>query len=81
MLRNLLIFLVLGLVWLFIFSIPVGHQGKRLFSLGYYYVVDTKMVHLVTDLVSSTANKTGTTASDVVDDVVNKVDQPQPLSK
>jgi len=74
MLRNLLIFLLLGIVWLFIFSLPVGHQGKRLFSLGYYYIVDTRLVHLVTDLVSTTAHKTKDTANDMVDDIANKVD-------
>lgn len=72
MLRKLFIFLGLGLVWLFIFSIPVGHQGKKLFTVAHYYIVDTKLVHFVTNLIFTTANKTTNTATDMVDDVVNK---------
>ncbi len=75
MIRNIFVFLLSGILWLFIFSIPVGHHHKRVFDLGFYYIVDTRLVHLVTDLVSSTAQKTGDKANDVVDDVVNKVDQ------
>jgi hypothetical protein len=74
MLRNFLVFLLLGVVWLFIFSIPVGHEGKRLFNIGYYYIVDTRLVHLVTDLASTTVHKTGDTATGMVDDVVSKVE-------
>ncbi|MES2614421.1 MAG: hypothetical protein V4591_03295 [Bdellovibrionota bacterium] len=75
MLRTFFIFLLLGIAWLFVFSIPVGHQGKKLFDVGYYYVVDTKLVHLVTNLVSTTVHKTGDTAGNVVDDVVENVEQ------
>ena len=43
MIKNLVIFLVFGFVWLFIFSIPVSRH-KRLFDVGYYYFVDTQPV-------------------------------------
>ncbi len=77
--RGVAHFFIHGLIWLFLFSIPVGHHGKRFFHVGYYYIVDTKLVHLVTDILSTSAKKTENTASDVVNDVVNKADQSSPL--
>jgi hypothetical protein len=74
MIKNIVFFLAMGLVWLFIFSIPVGHQGKHVFNVGYYYLVDTKLVHKITDFASNTFFKTGSTASNVLDDVVEKVE-------
>lgn len=46
MARNISIFFGLGLVWLFVFSLPVG-KGKTLYSVLNYYVVDTRPVHWV----------------------------------
>ena len=71
--KSLLTFFISGLIWLFIFSIPVGHEGKKLYSVGYFYLVDTKPVHFVTHFLFSAANKTEKTASEVVNDVVDKV--------
>ncbi len=75
MLKSLLIFLLMGFVWLFIFSIPVGTHGKKVFHLGYFYFVDTKFIHSLTGLVSKTAHQTENKANDVLDDVVHKMEQ------
>ncbi len=78
MLKNLLVFFGLGFVWLFIFSIPIGHSKKTIFQIAHFYIVDTKLVHSITNLVTSTAHKTGDTATGVVDDVVHKIDENVP---
>lgn len=75
MLRSLFIFFISGIIWLFLFSIPVGHQGKRLFHLGYYYLVDTRPVHFVTNLISKTAHQTEDKANETFDDVVQKMEK------
>jgi hypothetical protein len=51
------IFIGLGLVWLFLFSLPVG-KGKNLFELLTFYVVDTRPVHWVVGQVQSTYDST-----------------------
>ncbi len=37
-------FLVYGIIWLFIFSIPVQGGSKKLFDLGQHYIVDSRPV-------------------------------------
>lgn len=43
MIRNSIMFISLGFVWLFLFSIPVGN-GKNVFNVAHFYIVDTKPV-------------------------------------
>ncbi|MFZ9519349.1 MAG: hypothetical protein ACO3A4_02630 [Silvanigrellaceae bacterium] len=40
MLRSIGWFLGAGFVWLFLFSIPIGH-GKTLYQLGQHYIIKT----------------------------------------
>jgi len=44
--RHVSIFFGLGLLWLFLFAMPVG-KGKSLYEVLHYYVVDTRPVHWV----------------------------------
>jgi|GEM_PF-627308 len=46
MARNASIFFGLGLLWLFLFAIPVG-KGRNLHDVLHYYLVDTRPVHWV----------------------------------
>ena len=46
MARNLTIFFGMGVVWLFVFSIPIG-KGKSIYEVLHYYVVDTRPVQWV----------------------------------
>ncbi len=75
MLRSFLIFLASGFFWLFVFSIPIGHPGKKIFEVGYFYIVDTKPIHFITNSFFKTVDKTGSKANEVVDDVVSKIDK------
>jgi hypothetical protein len=40
MLRTTGLFLLTGVIWLFLFSFPIGH-GKTLFQLGQHYIINT----------------------------------------
>jgi len=42
-LRSIGLFLGAGVVWLFLFSIPIGH-GKTLYQLGQHYIIRTTPV-------------------------------------
>lgn len=64
-------FLFYGFIWLFIFSIPVGHS-KKLFDLGYEHIVDSDVVHTLTSYVSSFFNKTKTTVTESVKEEIKK---------
>ena len=46
MLRKTLLFAGLGFVWLFLYSIPLG-QGKNVYNIAHYYIVDTRPVHWI----------------------------------
>lgn len=46
MVRNVALFFGLGLVWLFVFALPVG-KGKSVYEVMHYYIVDTRPVHWV----------------------------------
>lgn len=65
MLGSTMHFLFYGLIWLFIFSCPVG-KSKKLFDLGHEYIVDSKPVHEVTSYVSSIFNKTKNTVTEEI---------------
>lgn len=46
MLRPIGLFLGAGLVWLFLFSIPIGH-GKTLYQLGQHYIIKTAPIQWI----------------------------------
>jgi hypothetical protein len=71
---RLVIFLAYGLVWLFLFSIPL-EGSTRLFQVGYYYIVDTKFVHFITDFVKEGTSKTTGAATGAAHEVINKVEE------
>ena len=66
-------FLALGIVWLFILSIPVGYQ-KTLFNLGYFYIVDTFPVHWTIDKIEVLLGHSRVAVSDMSSKVIDKVD-------
>lgn len=66
-------FLTLGVVWLFILSIPVGYQ-KTLFNLGYFYIVDTFPVHWTIDKIRVLLGHSKVAVSDMSSKVIDKVD-------
>ena len=71
-LKKLVIFIIFGVIWLFLFSIPVSN-GKKLFQVSYYYIVDTRPVHWVFDKVSTGAKTTENNAKEAAHDVIDKV--------
>jgi hypothetical protein len=58
------LFFGLGILWLFLFSLPVG-KGKSLYEVLHYYIVDTQPVHWIVDKAQggyeATIEKTETT--------------------
>lgn len=74
MLKKFQLIFGFGLAWLFILSIPVGYD-RKLYDVGYHYIVDTKPVHIVTSFVSSGFLATKNTAEEKVDGVVREVDK------
>ncbi len=78
MIRSFLAFVVFGILWLFLFSTPIGEHGKKLYDLGYYYLVDNSLVHQIRDIIFTSAHKTEQKASDVVNDVLQKADKHLP---
>lgn len=76
MIRNLITFLIFGFVWLFLFSMPVGH-GKRLFDVGYYYFVDTRPVHWFFEKFNIGVQESQSKASEAVDKVIDSVTDKQ----
>lgn len=79
MIRNFISFLIFGFVWLFLFSIPVGH-GRVLFDVGHYYFVDTKPVRWLIEKfnigVKTSQSKASETVKETVDHVVDYMKQP-----
>lgn len=43
MLKSIGLFLAAGIVWLFLFSLPIG-QGKTLYQLGQHFIIKTSPV-------------------------------------
>lgn len=54
------VFLLIGFVWLFLFSIPVGH-GKRLFDIAAHYIVSSQPVLWLMGQIDETVAKTDET--------------------
>ena len=46
MLQKFSVFLLCGVAWLFLFSVPMG-QSKNLFEVLHFYIVDTRPVQWV----------------------------------
>lgn len=57
MIGSLVKFLFYGFIWLFIFSIPVGNS-KKLFDVGYEYIVDSDTANAIKMYILSIFNKT-----------------------
>jgi len=70
--KKIFIFLIYGFVWLFIFSIPVGN-GKNLFQIGYFYIVDTKPIKWLLNKSYYGAKTTENTAKDTAHEVIDKI--------
>lgn len=71
-LKKLFVFVLYGLIWLFLFSIPV-RKGKNLFQIGNYYIVETKPVHWLLDKAYYGAKTTENSAKDTAHEVIDKV--------
>ncbi len=72
-LKKLVIFLIIGIVWLFLFSIPLKND-KLLFNILYFYIVDTKPVHWLKEKITSGAKTTEDTAKDKANSFIDKID-------
>lgn len=70
--RKLFIFVIFGVIWLFLFSIPTS-SGKKFFQVCYYYIVDTRPVHWIVEKVSSGAKTTEHDAKEAAHEVIDKV--------
>lgn len=57
MLRNSMLFVTFGILWLFIFSVPVG-TSKSVFDVAHYYIVDTRPVYWVVSKVRGSIEAT-----------------------
>ena len=64
MVRNISIFFGLGLLWLFLFALPIG-KGKTLHGILHYYLVDTRPVHWVVGKVVGSYDATLEATDDV----------------
>lgn len=51
------IFIIFGLIWLFLFSIPVG-QGKVVFDVASYYIVSSRPVYWLLGQIDETVANT-----------------------
>ena len=78
--RKVFWFFTMGLIWLFVFSLPIGHD-KQLFSVGYYYVVDTKPVKFFEDISEKSVLFLTKTMFDLATDLVDKMDVKHPSKK
>ena len=72
-LKKLVIFLIIGIVWLFLFSIPLKND-KLLFNILHFYIVDTKPVHWLKEKITSGAKTTEDTAKDKANSFIDKID-------
>ncbi len=71
---RLFIFILYGIIWLFLFSIPLDGKTK-LFHVGYYYIVDTRPMHFLLKFVKSGADRTTETASDTAIEIIRKAEE------
>ena len=74
MFRSLITFLWMGILWLFIFSIPISHQGRTLYSIGHYYLVDTKFIHHTSSFIVSSATKIKELTQELFQSALDKID-------
>ncbi len=76
MIRNSIMFISLGFVWLFLFSIPVG-KNKSVFDVAHFYIVDTKPVYWAVQKVQggidATSEATQTNAEEGVEILSKKL--------
>lgn len=61
--RIIAMFMLAGLAWVFLLSIPVG-QGKTAFDLAHYFLVDSAPVNWISQQFSKTVAKTETATED-----------------
>ncbi len=61
MARNISLFLLLGVLWVFLLSIPVG-QGRTVYDLAHYFLVDTAPVNWISGQFSKTVARTQSTS-------------------
>ncbi len=55
--QKALSFVIIGIIWLFLFSIPLG-QGRTVFDVAHHYVVDSTPVHWILGQVDETISET-----------------------
>ena len=73
-------FLLLGTIWLFLFSIPVGYK-KNLFAVGHHYIVDTRPVHWIIAQIENLSQNTVSFVKTSTDKIVRgTIDSPPPVS-
>lgn len=72
-LNKLAAFIIFGLIWLFIFSIPLKNEGL-LFDKLHFYIVNTKPVHWVISKISSTIKTSENTAKDTANEFIDKIE-------
>jgi hypothetical protein len=62
MVRHVAKFLLAGVAWVFLLSIPVG-QGKSVFDLAHYFLVDSAPVNWISKQFSKTVAQTDAATS------------------
>lgn len=72
-LQKIMAFFIMGLVWLFLFSIPVGHH-KQFYHVGYFYIVDTKPIHVTENAIDKSLNFIVKNMLNVATKLVDKMD-------
>jgi len=75
MFRSLFSFLLFGFVWLFVFSIPVGHN-RLLFDVGHYYFVETAPVRWLIEKFNIGLKQSESKASQAVDQAIHQMTAP-----
>lgn len=70
--KKLIVFLLFGVIWLFLFSIPMSN-GKKLFQISHYYIVDTRPVHWFLEKVYSGAKTTENNAKEAAHEAIDKI--------
>lgn len=72
-LKKIGIFTIFGIIWLFIFSIPIS-SNKKIFQFFHYYIVDTTPIHWILEKLRSGFKTTELTTKEVAHKVIDKVD-------
>jgi hypothetical protein len=65
------LFLAMGLVWLFLFSLPMG-KGRSVYQVLHHYIVDTKPVLWVAEKISSAYDSTVSSAGNTSESVTKQ---------